>query len=61
MTKSKERKRLLQEYRSTGKMSFKNTGDIFKESLLKAAYSERKERSKALIKTARKDVRFGFP
>ena len=46
MTKSKERKRILQEYRSNGKMSFKNTGDIFKESLLKAAYSERKERSK---------------
>ena len=60
MTKSKERKRLLQEYRSTGKMSFKNTGEKFKESLLKAVYSERKERRRALIKTARKDVRFGF-
>lgn len=60
MTKSKERKRLLQEYRSTGKMSFKNTGEKFKESLHKAAYGERKERMRALIKTARKDVRFGF-
>ena len=60
MTKSKERKRLLQEYWSTGKMSFKNTGEKFKESLHKAAYGERKERMRALIKNARKDVRFGF-
>jgi len=60
MTKSKERKRLLQEYRTTGKMSFKNTGKKFKEGLLKAAYSERTERMRTLMKTARKDVRFGF-
>ena len=60
MTKSKVRKRLLQEYWNTGKMSFKNTGEKFKESLLKAVYSERKERMTALMKTARKDVRFGF-
>ena len=60
MTKSKERKRLLQEYRTTGKMSFKNTGEKFKVSLHKAAYSERKERMRTLMKTARKDVRFGF-
>ena len=60
MTKSKERKRLLQEYWSTDKMSFKNTGERFKESLLQAVYSERKERMTALMKTARKDVRFGF-
>lgn len=60
MTKSKERKRLLQEYWNTDKMSFKNTGERFKESLLKAVYSERKERMTELMKTARKDVRFGF-
>ncbi len=60
MTKSRERKRLLQEYRSTGKMSFKKTGEKFKEGLLKAVYGERKERTRALMKTARKDVRFGF-
>ena len=41
-------------------MSFKNTGEMFKESLLKAVCSERKERMRALIKNARKDVRFGF-
>jgi len=60
MTKSKEQKRLLQEYRCTGKMSFRNTGDKFKEGLRKAVYSERKERMSALIKAARKEVRFGF-
>ena len=60
MTKSKECKRLLQEYRATGKMSFKNTGEKFKVSLQKAVYSESKERMRALIKNARKDVRFGF-
>ena len=41
-------------------MSFKNTGEKFKESLHKAAYGERKERMRALIKNARKDIRFGF-